>query len=119
MDEDALYKEEEVVSLFKYWYTYHYSEAISESALVKNQKQLRIYQDKKYSIAFLSTLERFFHTNTIESNFIQLCKSYLYVYGKVPSRFKTGINRILKVNKLLESGESDCVFGCVQELVLD
>ena len=119
MDEDALYKEEEVVPLFKYWYTYHYSDIISESALAKNQKQLRIYQDKKYSIAFLSTLERFFHTNTVESNFIQLCKSYLYVYGKGPSRFKTGINRILKVNKLLESEESDYAFGYVQELALD
>lgn len=98
---DALYKEEEVVPLFKYWYTYYYSDVMSADVRAKCQKELSIYKNQKYSIAFLNVLRKFLNSGTIEYSFIQLCRTYLYVYGKVPSRFKAGINRILKANKLV------------------
>lgn len=47
------------------------------------QKELSIYKNQKYSIAFLNVLGRFLNSGTIEYSFIQLCKTYLYVYGKL------------------------------------
>lgn len=94
-----LCNEDEVVPLFKYWYAYYYSDIVGVDALAKYQKELSAYC-QKYSIAFFNVLRGFFPESTVEYIFITLCKSYLSVYGKLPSRFKTGINHILKANKL-------------------